>query len=841
MKKVLLNFYILGLIVVLIIAGGMFFEFSINVETVNKEVQKNTLLKRDYIESEIRANLSAEAQVINVLTEYVTQEPNNDQLYIYLAALLARSEVYSSLYFGTPENKMINASGWIPPPSFDLRTRPWYIKAVAAGELVFSEAFVNASNEDLIVTISRPVYSREGQLLGVVSGDISVSKIFAIVRERKIGEEGYSFIIDSKGYILAHPDYEYDFQSELPNISSQGFDFADKATGNEGIIEILLEGELGFLAYKNIAGTDWRIASFIPYNEYNSLDRRLLSGFTFSLISLIIVFGGLFFILKRNLITPILSLAKDVRNISLEEEKKYRLPIRKDLFIEVRSALNEVLQKTDKYFTEMQENYEELAISNDNLEETLQKLSLSEVKNRAIITAIPDVIFLIDEEGIILDYHANEEKELYLEKEMFLNKNLRDIFPAEISKRALEKIQRAIAENDVQSLEYSLEMPYGLQYYEARIVKNQSDNVIAIIRNVTLQRDNLERIAYLSYHDQLTGLYNRRFYEEEMYRLDTERNLPFSIIMLDVNGLKLTNDVFGHKIGDELLIRTANIMKQECRTEDIIARLGGDEFAILLPGTTSEKAAEISERIYRAAQQEKMEEAVVSIAAGWATKTAKEKNIHDTLIEAEEKMYARKIIETQEMRKATVELIRQRIEEDCFDEEEHRLGVAKYTEEICVQMGLPEELTQRAVMAAKFHDLGKITIARELLQKVEKLEPGEYEEIKKHSEKSYLILKSVDEYADLAGFVLYHHERWDGKGYPQGLTGERIPLISRIIAVADAWEAMLSERSYRKALSEEEALKELRESSGAQFDPEIVAVFIEKVLKEKYLQKSENN
>ena len=144
MRRTLFGFYIFGLIVVIIFASWMLFEFNLFSETVNSEVQKNTLQKRDYIESEIRANLFEEAQVINILTEYVIQEPEHDLLFDYLAALLSKSEVYSSLYFGSPENKMINASGWIPPPTFDLRTRPWYTKAVDAGKLVFSEAFVNA-------------------------------------------------------------------------------------------------------------------------------------------------------------------------------------------------------------------------------------------------------------------------------------------------------------------------------------------------------------------------------------------------------------------------------------------------------------------------------------------------------------------------------------------------------------------------------------------------------------------------------------------------------------------------------------------------------------------------
>ena len=353
---------------------------------------------------------------------------------------------------------------------------------------------------------------------------------------------------------------------------------------------------------------------------------------------------------------------------------------------------------------------------------------------------------------------------------------------------------------------------------------------VLVFRDYTEKKEKQERIVYLSYHDQLTGLYNRRYFEEELTRLDTERNLPFSIAMIDVNGLKLTNDAFGHLKGDELLKRVSSTIKRECRTDDIVSRIGGDEFVVLLPRTSYVETEHIMSRIYHAINDERLDSIVMSVSIGWDTKITVDQKIIDVFIKAEESMYRRKLSETQSMRNLTIQVILKTLNEKCHQEKHHADRVSYLSKKIGQAMQFDSVTLHETEIAGLMHDIGKITIHETILNNPGRLSTQDYNEIKRHPESSYHILKSVDAYAYLSEHALYHHERWDGLGYPKGLKGEEIPLIARIIAVAEAYEAMTSNRPYKETKTPEEAITELQRYSGAQFDPAIVALCTTEIL-----------
>ena len=361
-------------------------------------------------------------------------------------------------------------------------------------------------------------------------------------------------------------------------------------------------------------------------------------------------------------------------------------------------------------------------------------------------------------------------------------------------------------------------------------IKCENGNVIGavvVFRDYTEKKEKQDKIIYLSYHDQLTGLYNRRFFEEELIRLDTERNLPFTIAMVDVNGLKLTNDAFGHFAGDRLLKRVAQILKNHCRTDDIIARIGGDEFVILLPQTSYEEAEKVVNRIYKSVENCYLDQIVISVSIGWDTKGSVDQTIRDTFIKAEEHMYRKKLTESQSMRNETIKAILKTVNEKSEREKIHAEKVSEISKIIGKMLNLPQDVINEIEIAGLMHDIGKIGISDLVLNKEGALTEEEYTEIKRHPEGSYHILKAVDAYTKLADYVLSHHERWDGKGYPRGIKGKDIPLVSRIIAIADAFEAMTSTRPYRETLSEAEALLEINKNAGTQFDPEIAHKFVQ--------------
>jgi diguanylate cyclase (GGDEF)-like protein/PAS domain S-box-containing protein len=350
---------------------------------------------------------------------------------------------------------------------------------------------------------------------------------------------------------------------------------------------------------------------------------------------------------------------------------------------------------------------------------------------------------------------------------------------------------------------------------------------VVVFRDVSEKRGRIEKISYLSYHDQLTGLYNRHFFEEELVRLDVKRNLPISLLMIDVNGLKLTNDAFGHAAGDELLKTVAKSICSACRKDEICARVGGDEFVLLLPRTDAVTAEELSERILEEININQSGHIVISVSIGSATKSAYEEDVKSVLMKAEEMMYRRKIVESQSMRSSTIQVILKALHETNKREKEHSEEVGKLAVKIGKEMGMTKIDLLELETAGLMHDIGKIALNNDVLNKPGLLTHEEFEGVKKHSETGYHILKSVDQYSELADYALYHHERWDGTGYPRGLKGEEIPLFARIIMIADAYEAMTSERPYRSTMSKEMAIDEIKKHSGTQFDPKLAELFIE--------------
>ncbi len=354
--------------------------------------------------------------------------------------------------------------------------------------------------------------------------------------------------------------------------------------------------------------------------------------------------------------------------------------------------------------------------------------------------------------------------------------------------------------------------------------------VVVVFRDFTDKREKQKRIIYLSYHDQLTGLYNRRFFEEEKRRLDTPRNIPITLILADVNGLKMTNDAFGHSVGDELLRKAAEVIKRECRADDIIARIGGDEFCILLPKTSREEAEGIIRRIKRAAAREKVGSAVLSISFGCETKRQADENIEAIFKKAEDNMYRAKLSESPTMRYQTVLMVIEALYAKHQMEKQHSYNVSQLCERIGNALKLRPETIHELRTGGLMHDIGKIAIDESILAKPGPLTEAERLEVQRHAETGYRILSSVSGFANIAEHVLAHHERWDGKGYPKGLKGKEIPLEARILAVAEAYDAMITEMPYRRALSKEEAIRELRQNACTQFDPEIVRVFIAEVL-----------
>jgi len=339
---------------------------------------------------------------------------------------------------------------------------------------------------------------------------------------------------------------------------------------------------------------------------------------------------------------------------------------------------------------------------------------------------------------------------------------------------------------------------------------------------------NQKKLKYKSFHDSLTNLYNRNFFEEELQRLDTKRQLPLSIIMADLNGLKIINDSYGHEKGDEVLVKAAEILSGVLRNEDILARQGGDEFAVLLPKTNNQQLDKIIKRIQnKVAVDNKKESIPVSIALGSAIKESPGQNINSILKEADDNMYQNKLSERRSSKSNIVQGLLNTLSAKSDETKEHAIRMTNLAFNFGNELGLSNSELNRLSLLATMHDIGKTTISEEILNKPGSLNEEEWKIIKKHSEQGYKIASATTEFSLIAEEIFAHHERWDGDGYPRKLKGDGIPFLARIISIIDAYDVMTNRRSYNEPVSKKEALAEISYCAGSQFDPELAGEFIE--------------
>jgi len=357
-------------------------------------------------------------------------------------------------------------------------------------------------------------------------------------------------------------------------------------------------------------------------------------------------------------------------------------------------------------------------------------------------------------------------------------------------------------------------------------ILDENDNVIGVtvfsidVSERVHQRNELE---YLSYHDHLTGLYNRRYFEKLVEKYNKE-NINVAVIYFDINGLKIINDTFGHKEGDRLIIEVVRNIKSSFEKEVEVCRIGGDEFLVFLPNETIDYAFEKANKIKDKVSKLFIKNINYSISYGVSINN--NKTMEETIKDAENVMIRNKLIEKSSHRGANIPAILNTLNIMHRDEKDHSERVSNFVSIIANELELSNTMVGLLKMIAKLHDIGKIGIDQEILNKPGKLTVEEFNEIKRHPMIGYQLLSAVPEYSEIAYDVLSHHERYDGTGYPNGLKGNEIPFRARVISVADAFDAMTSDRPYRKALSYKDALKELKQNRGTQFDPEIVDAFI---------------
>lgn len=378
---------------------------------------------------------------------------------------------------------------------------------------------------------------------------------------------------------------------------------------------------------------------------------------------------------------------------------------------------------------------------------------------------------------------------------------------------------------DVEAVAGGSRVVFDSSLFPMRGLSGGVEAVGIVLRDVTERRAAEEMMRFMGYHDPLTGLYNRRFFEEEMRRLDTDRQLPLCVLMGDVDGLKLTNDVFGHHEGDRLLMDVAEHLKRSIRREDVLARWGGDEFVVLLPKTDPEVAMEIARRL--SVMDSSRKPVPYKITFGLGVKTSPEQDANSVLRMAEDRMYSLKGRERDWVREKIVNSLMLDIEKRSCETCEHRRRVANLALGIGRAMGLEDDDLERLMLLGEYHDVGMVEVGEEVLRKEGPLDRYEMSLVMKHPETGYRVANaSSSSLGEIARLILHHHENYDGTGYPHGLKGNQIPLLDRIFRVADSYEVITGGRPYRPPMSPDQALEEIASRSGTWYDPAVVQALL---------------
>ncbi len=459
-----------------------------------------------------------------------------------------------------------------------------------------------------------------------------------------------------------------------------------------------------------------------------------------------------------------------------------------------------------------------------------QALKASEHYRQSILHLIPDIIIHYDSQGTYLEIMASAATMLYRSKDEVLGRTVHEILPPAVAAATSSAIADCLRSGVMQTLEYQLHVNGEPNWYESRMLPIQEGEVVALIRDITERKLAEEELTHLTYYDVLTNLRNRRYVERIMDEWETDEE-AVGIMLLDVNGLKIVNDSLGHEAGDDMLRRTVAVVKEGVRSQDLVGRWGGDEFVVLLPGVDAQDLETISQRILDLAEADAEANGPVplSMAVGWAMRTRPNQDLRSVLKEAEDEMYRHKSRNSQSSRSTLVRSLQRALEAKSFETQEHCNELESWAVRLAHRLRLSERDVDEISLLAVLHDLGKVGIAEDILTKRGPLNDEEWAVIKKHPEIGHRIAMASPDLVMVAEGILSHHERWDGQGYPRGLSGEAIPLSARIVAIADAFEAMVSDRPYRKALDVETALQEIADCAGTQFDPQLAVVFVRMV------------
>ncbi|SPF33358.1 Sensory box protein [Candidatus Desulfosporosinus infrequens] len=795
----------------------------------------------------------------------IIKSGDKDAISSYLNQEIQRNPNYEQFFVADNLGEFYANSG----RSGSAADRDYFQNVMTTGLSEISDPYISRGSGNQIIVVAVPI-RKDDKVIGLMGGKIRLEELAKKVTSEKVGEIGSAFIVQKDGLVILHSNQDFSISNNPLKDDSASQDLKDAVRkmiqGETGFTRYTLQKEVKYLAYAPVPGVKWSLGVTIPVTYVTRQLRYLPIYF----IVITVLFGIILaYFLSRWLVVPLRKVTKFTTELNdklYEKVDIYRLDSR---VIEVQSlatnfqtmagALHKSFQELEsananleaeifertRVQEDLEHSYEELTASDDELRFNYEKLQVqeeslreSERRFRSMLENIKLITGIIDKDGQIIFCNDFALELTGFQKFEVIGQNYFDMFipyeRQEDAKACFEEVlnTKKLLKQNV----FSLRIKNGEERFvnwNYTLLFDSEGNVSGIAsigEDITERKQFQERLEHMSFHDALTGLYNRTYFEEELRLLEEECSDPVGMIVSDVDGLKLVNDTLGHSIGDQLLRLTADIIKKCFREEDKLFRIGGDEFAIILPKSELSVVEQACSRVRMAVERYNDEnvEFPLSLSMGYAVsgKPKANLNLGDVFKEADDNMYREKLHRSKSTRSAIVQALMKALEVRDFITEGH----ADRLQDLVVLLGRELDLSERNLadlrLLAQFHDIGKVGIPDRILFKPGRLTSEEFKEMQRHSEIGHRIAQSAPDLLPIADQILRHHEWWNGGGYPLGLKGYDIPLECRILAIADAYDAMTSDRPYRKAMSQEEALMELRKNIGIQFDSKLVQTFI---------------
>ena len=723
--------------------------------------------------------------------------------------------------------------------AYNYFSQDYYALAKKTNNIVWTDMYYDQTINLYMITCSQPAYDSSGKFIGCVTVDVGLSSMQKFISDYTASHDGTTYIINREGtYLAAESEAAVKVKNSVFNSNNQSYLAAvsEVIINDNGRTSYIKNKQEITLFYKTLNDLGWKIVFEIPESSINKPIGQLSNTFIWIFgLSLLFMSLTVFILTGRIIDHPVKAILIEIKEIgdrSFDQEVSRELVKRTDEFGLIGKSLDEMKQQlkqsNEKLEHSLKENVDsqkQLILQNQILTERETQMYHSLKYAHSLMEAIPDTVFVISRDGVFLDCIGDLDH-LFFKRERFIGKNITDVMPQSIAKKGRELIDQVFLTGENQKIEYEWTSARITEYHELRIVKWFDDKAIAIARNITETHNYIKKIEEISYHDHITGLHNRRYFDQASKELNQPENYPISVIFADLNGLKMVNDSFGHEYGDYMLKRFAEILADSGKKGELISRVGGDEFAIILRRTERGETDRYIRELKEKCAKETINGIELSVSFGYHMIEESGMAIQKAVKLAEDEMYQNKLYEASSRRSKTIDIILNTLHEKNPREEQHSQRVAEICETMAKEMGLPDSDVNKIKAAGLLHDIGKIGIQEEVLNKPGILTDDEYQEVKKHSEIGYRILNTSPNMSEIAEIILCHHERWDGKGYPKGRSKTDIPLFARIITIADAYDAMTSDRSYRKALPDSYAKSELIKGSGKQFDPDLVEFFV---------------